>query len=133
MISRVVLLALLIVAPPARADTVQPLAVEVVAPGVYVHIGVMEPMTAANEGAIANIGFIVGRDAVAVVDSGGSVREGRELLAAIRQRTDKRTAIQITSSAMQHSLAREQPLLVTRTWRGRWPRAANSISTPFAA
>ena len=58
-----------------------------VSPGVFVHQGRYEIFTPRNSGDTSNNGFIIGRDGVAVIDTGGSPRVGRELLGAIRVRT----------------------------------------------
>jgi quinoprotein relay system zinc metallohydrolase 2 len=64
-----------------------PLQVQQLAPGVFVHFGRQETSSAENHGDIANIGFIVGERCVAVVDSGGSPRIGRRLRLALRAAT----------------------------------------------
>lgn len=88
---RVCSLAALAILGALAVSRAQPQGLEVseVAPGLFVHHGLTALMTAENNGATANIGFVIGESAVAVIDTGGSVREGRQLLAAIRARTDK--------------------------------------------
>jgi quinoprotein relay system zinc metallohydrolase 2 len=64
-------------------------ALEEAAPGVFVHQGQTALMTRDNLGGIANLGAIVGEEAVAVIDTGGSRAEGDAFLAALQQRTAK--------------------------------------------
>ena len=51
------------------SDAVLP--VEEVAPGVFVHTGEIALISAENQGGIANIGFVVGENAVAVIEMAG--------------------------------------------------------------
>ncbi len=78
---------LLAAAPLAAQETAFQLAE--IAPGVYAHQGETALMTRDNLGGIANLGAIVGDDAVAVIDTGGSLLEGKAFLAALREKTQK--------------------------------------------
>jgi len=74
-------------AQPAASDRATAFALQEVAPGVFVHFGQPLPLDAPGHDDIANIGFIVGRKCVAVIDTGGSTRIGRALRMAIKART----------------------------------------------
>ncbi|HEY8084524.1 MAG TPA: quinoprotein relay system zinc metallohydrolase 2 [Methylophilaceae bacterium] len=85
MLFRVSLCSVLFCATVALAE---PLPVIEVAPGVFVHQGVHEDLTDDYHGDIANIGFVVGKSAVAVIDTGGTLAVGKRLREAVRQVTD---------------------------------------------
>ena len=80
------LLLLLIITQHAFADAHNCTDVKEIAAGVYVRQG--QHGIAFTDSNLANIGFVVGQDCVAVVDSGGSPQEGRELKCAIAKTTD---------------------------------------------
>ena len=63
------------------------MAFEEIAPNVFVHLGPHVEATPANQGATANVAFIIGSRCVAVIDTGGSFAEGTAMHAAIRKRT----------------------------------------------
>lgn len=83
----------------AGSDAPAPLPVTEIAPGIYLHQGPHEEATPENLGGFANVGFVVGERAVAVIDPGGSHRHGEALRAALRQVTDLPVAAVITTHA----------------------------------
>lgn len=70
------------------AGAPQPARVTEVIAGIHVRHGLTQDASPTNADAIANIGFVVGRDAVAVIDPGGCLEDGESLRLAIRQSTD---------------------------------------------
>jgi quinoprotein relay system zinc metallohydrolase 2 len=75
---------------PMRGRAAEPtvFATEEIADGIHIRRGLDEEASAGNADAIANIGFILGQEAVLVTDPGGSLADGADLRALIRQRTD---------------------------------------------
>lgn len=72
----------------SAASAVEPLPTTEIAPGVFVYQAPYQLLAPSNDGAIANVGFIVGKEAVAVVDTGNTREAGERLLSAVKQRTD---------------------------------------------
>lgn len=61
--------------------------IENVGDGIYVHHGAHLDIDTGYQGDICNISFVVGNRGVAVIDTGGSLKVGRQLHAAIRKVT----------------------------------------------
>ncbi len=84
--------------PWFAAASEAPFNLKEIAPGIFVHQGQMvAERTPANMGDQANIGFIVGEKCVATLDTGGSMKVGLLLRAAIKKTTDKPVCYVINS------------------------------------
>ncbi len=81
------LLFLIVVFTPVQAAEIGELSVDEIAPGLFVHFGDHQIPTPENHGAIANIGFIIGNNCIAVIDSGGNPQQGLALKKAIRKKS----------------------------------------------
>ena len=73
---------------PAGAFAAEPLPTTEVAPGVFVYQAPFQLLAPDNQGAIANVGFVVGKEGVAVIDTGNTREAGERLLASVKARTD---------------------------------------------
>jgi quinoprotein relay system zinc metallohydrolase 2 len=81
---------MMVLAACAHADVnTQTFTLEKVADGVYVHHGVHLDIDAGYQGDICNISIVVGSNGVAVIDTGGSLKVGKQLRDAIRTITDQ--------------------------------------------
>ena len=65
------------------AGAAEPLRLEEVAEGIHVYTGPHGEANPRNLGAVGNAGVVIGRDAVAVIDTGGSPEFGRRLRASV--------------------------------------------------
>ena len=70
-------------------NKIEPLDVTKIANGIYIHYGKHENIYEGNVGDIANIGFIIGNESIAVIDTGGSFIVGEALRLAIRKVSQK--------------------------------------------
>lgn len=73
----------------AKTEPLKPInfAIESLGNGLYVHHGQHLDIDTGYQGDICNISFIVGSKGVAVIDTGGSLKVGNQLLSAIKEVT----------------------------------------------
>ncbi|SFL47010.1 quinoprotein relay system zinc metallohydrolase 2 [Methylobacterium pseudosasicola] len=74
---------------PTLGRAAESFTMEEVGPGIFMRQGLIADATADNADAIANIGFLIGRDGVLVTETGGSLADGQWLRAEIAKRTPK--------------------------------------------
>ena len=73
-----------------NAEIIKPLKITKIADGIYIHYGKHENFYENNNiGDIANLGFIIGDDSIAVIDTGGSHQIGEALKLAIKKVSKK--------------------------------------------
>jgi glyoxylase-like metal-dependent hydrolase (beta-lactamase superfamily II) len=72
-----------------------------VAESVYAFIGERGEISPANQGHVANSGFIVGSSGVIVVDTGVSYRHGKQMISAIRSVTQQPIVLVLITHALQ--------------------------------
>jgi glyoxylase-like metal-dependent hydrolase (beta-lactamase superfamily II) len=89
---------------PASAGKEALLAAVPVADGVHVFPGGSGPPDRENAGRVGNLGFVVGRRGVAVIDTGSSVARAQELLDAIRRVTDRPVQVALITHPAQEFL-----------------------------
>lgn len=121
---------------PAQAANPPVLAVAEIANGVFVARGVHEVMTAENGGHIANLSFVVGSEAVAVIDTGGCARTGAALLAAIAAKTQKPVRYVINTHMHPDHVLGNAPFRATGAEfvsHAKMPRGLNSRSARYLA
>jgi quinoprotein relay system zinc metallohydrolase 2 len=75
--------------PVVRKAQAAAIGVTEIAPGIFVHQGKFADVNAENCGDISNMSFIVGKEAVAVIDTGGSAHVGTTLREAVATVTDR--------------------------------------------
>lgn len=77
------LTALLPILPPVSKAHAEAIGVTEIAPGIFVHQGRYADVNPENRGDISNVSFIAGKEAVAVIDTGGSAKVGQAVREAI--------------------------------------------------
>ncbi|MEQ1694459.1 MAG: quinoprotein relay system zinc metallohydrolase 2 [Hyphomicrobiaceae bacterium] len=114
--------------PTSAGTSTVRFAMEEVAPGVFVSTGQHELFTPQNGGHISNVSFVIGRDGVAVVDTGGSAGVGRALLAAIRRVTDRPIRYVINTHMHPDHVFGNAPFLAPETLFAGHVKLARSLA-----